>query len=138
MAVERQRLDDERQSITHHFVITSFEGDRDYYVTCGLYPDGRLGEIFIRAGKEGSFSSAVLDALATIISIGLQYGLALETFCAKLRHIRCEPSGLVQGAPEGLAGGAGRKFIAQSPLDYLAAWLIWRFPDGVLLGWVDR
>ncbi len=135
MTAERQRLDDERQSITHHFMIRSPDGERDFYLTVGMYADGRLGEIFIKAGKEGSFSSAALDALACAISIGVQHGIPVGQFTTKLRHIKCEPAGLVTGAPEELAGG--HKFFAQSPIDYIAAYLDWRWPSGVLRGRAD-
>jgi ribonucleoside-diphosphate reductase alpha chain len=129
---ERERLEDERDGLTHHFRIMSAEGERKFYVTTGHYQDGRLGELFITAGKEGSFANATLDALATVMSIGLQYGIPLEVFTRKLRHISCEPAGMVFGAPEQLAGVEGQKFIAKSPLDYLSRWLEWRYPDGVL------
>src|SRR5690606_30403158 len=39
-----------RQSITHQFNLTGHEG----YLTVGLYPAGRPGELFITMAKEGS------------------------------------------------------------------------------------
>ena len=43
----RQKLPDERPSITHKFNIAGHKG----YITVGMYPDGRPGEIFIKMAK---------------------------------------------------------------------------------------
>lgn len=119
-APTRERLPDERRSITRTLRLKWPEDGTDFdtYVTCGVYPDGRLGEIFLRAGKEGETLGGVLDALATSISIGLQYGIPLEVFVNKFKALRFEPAGFT-GNPE----------IPRvtSPLDYLFRFLEKRF-----------
>src|SRR3984893_5818965 len=70
----RSHLPDERVSVTHKFSVGGHEG----YITVGLYPDQRPGEIFIKMSKEGSTLSGVMDGLARTLSIGLQYGVPLK------------------------------------------------------------
>ena len=50
----RHVLPSTRESVTHKFSITGYEG----YLTIGLFDDGRPGEIFIKMSKEGSTLSA--------------------------------------------------------------------------------
>ncbi len=111
----RHRLESERKGITHRFNIAGHRG----YVTVGLYPDGRPGELFIRMAKCGSTLSGLLDCLAIAISLGLQSGIAVETFAAKYIDARFEPSGFT-GNPEIPE--------AQSITDYIFRWLVKRFP----------
>lgn len=85
----RNRLPDERRSITHKFQVGSHEG----YLVVGLYPDGRPGEIFITMAKEGSTVSGLVNSFAQAISIGLQHGVPLRVFCEKFSFTRFEPSG---------------------------------------------
>ena len=78
-APERKRMPRERESVTHKFSIAGHEG----YITAGKYQDGTVGEIFLTdIGKEGSTMRGLMNAFATAISIGLQYGVPLETSCA--------------------------------------------------------
>lgn len=88
---ERCRLPETRKSITRKFKVGG--EDLKLYINAGLYEDGRLGEIFIKADKSGSLASGALDAVAMCISIALQYGLPLEPFISKLIGTRFEPSG---------------------------------------------
>jgi len=129
----REPLPDTRASITHHVVIHSQLEDTDLYITCGLYHDGRIGELFIKASRAGSRVHGFMDNLAIILSIALQYGVPLEPLAEKLRATRFEPAGWVSGFPPGLlAGQEGKHLQTTSPLDYLARWLLWRFPGGIL------
>ncbi len=57
----RERLPDTRQSITHKFNVSGHEG----YITVGLFPDGRPGELFITMAKEGSTIGGLMDAFGT-------------------------------------------------------------------------
>src|SRR6476646_8611249 len=50
----RERLEDTRQSITHKFNIAGHEG----YITVGLFPDGRAGELFITMTKKAETNGA--------------------------------------------------------------------------------
>jgi ribonucleoside-diphosphate reductase alpha chain len=74
---------------------TSFAvGDAEGYITAGSYPDDGLGEIFLKTSKQGSTLAGVMDAFSIAISIGLQYGVPLETFVSKFINMKFEPSGM--------------------------------------------
>jgi ribonucleoside-diphosphate reductase alpha chain len=86
---QRRKLSDERQALTHKFSIAGHEG----YLTVGLYDEGQPGEIFLRMAKEGSTVSGLMDTIATMTSMALQYGVPLKTLVDKFSHTRFEPSG---------------------------------------------
>ncbi len=111
---QREKLPVERDSVTHKFSVGGHEG----YITVGMYPDGRPGEIFIKMSKEGSTLSGVMDGLALTLSIGLQYGVPLKVLVDKLVNTRFEPSGIT--ANQNIR-------FATSVLDYIARWLGGRF-----------
>jgi ribonucleoside-diphosphate reductase alpha chain len=110
----RVKLADERQSVTHKFSIAGHEG----YLTVGLYEDEKPGEIFLRMAKEGSTISGLMDTIATMTSIALQYGVPLKTLVDKFSHTRFEPSGFTNN-PE--------IPIAKSVTDYVFRYLGNRF-----------
>jgi ribonucleoside-diphosphate reductase alpha chain len=113
----RKKMPRERESITHKFSIGGHEG----YITAGKYEDGTVGEIFLTdIGKEGSTMRGLLNAFATAISLGLQYGVPLETFVRKFSYMRFEPEGMTQN-PE--------IPFAKSMPDYIMRWLGSRFID---------
>ena len=85
----RRKLPDERDAVTHKFSIAGHEG----YLTVGLYEEGVPGEIFLRMAKEGSTISGLMDTIATMTSIALQYGVPLKTLVDKFSHTRFEPAG---------------------------------------------
>ncbi len=104
----RERLPDSRKGITHHFVIiakchklkcvagkvddtdvvcsncsgTGVE-EVDGYITTGLYPDGRVGEIFVKIGGHASDRFVMLDQWAIAFSVALQHGATLAELCGK-------------------------------------------------------
>jgi ribonucleoside-diphosphate reductase alpha chain len=91
------------------------------YITAGKYPDGSVGEIFLTGiGKEGSTIKGLMNAFATAISIGLQYGVPLEDFVDKFSYMRFEPEGITRN-PE--------IPFAKSMPDYIMRWLASRFID---------
>jgi ribonucleoside-diphosphate reductase alpha chain len=114
---ERKRMPQERESITHKFSIGGHEG----YITAGKYEDGSVGEIFLTdIGKEGSTMRGLLNAFATAISLGLQYGVPLEDFVRKFSYMRFEPEGMTTN-PE--------IPFAKSMPDYIMRWVASRFID---------
>jgi ribonucleoside-diphosphate reductase alpha chain len=86
----RKRLPMSRPSRTTSFQV----GDAEGYITAGSYPDDGLGEIFLKTSKQGSTLSGVMDAFSIAISIGLQYGVPLETYVSKFINMKFEPSGM--------------------------------------------
>ena len=63
-------------------------------MTSGAYADGSLAEVFLKLGKQGSTLAGVMDAFSIAVSIGLQYGVPLETFVEKFANQRFEPAGM--------------------------------------------
>lgn len=109
-APRRERLPDTRHSITHKFSVAGHEG----YITVGLYPDGRPGEMFITMAKEGSTVGGLMDCFGTAISMSLQYGVPLEVYVKKFSHTRFEPMGHTKNPDVR---------IAKSIVDYIFRWL---------------
>jgi len=107
---EREHLPGERQSLTHRFDIGGFEG----FVTVGKYDDGRPGEIFLKMAKQGSAISGLMDTIAIVSSIALQYGVPLEALVDKLSYMRFEPAGHTKNPDIRLA---------KSVVDYVFRWL---------------
>ena len=110
----RTRLPDTRQSITHKFSISGHEG----YITVGLFPDGRPGELFIVMAKQGSTIAGLMDSIAILTSLNLQYGVPVETLARKFHGTRFEPSGHTKSS---------EIRIAYSICDYVFTWLGLRF-----------
>ena len=113
----RNKLQDERRSLTHKFNVGGHEG----YITVGLYPSGDPGEIFITMAKEGSTVSGLMDSFSCAISLALQHGVPLKMLCEKFAHTRFEPSGWTNNADIG---------FAKSVMDYIFRWLQLRFLTG--------
>lgn len=86
----RKRLPKRRTSQTTSFAVGGAEG----YLTAGTYENGELGEIFLKFGKQGSTLAGVMDAFSIATSVGLQYGVPLETFVEKFTNLRFEPAGM--------------------------------------------
>ncbi len=89
---ERRRLPMDRAAVCHKFEVVGHEG----YIHVGFYEDGTPGEIFIRMAKEGSTISGLMDSIATLTSVALQYGVPLDTLVNKFGHVRFEPSGFTR------------------------------------------
>ncbi|HEY0368588.1 MAG TPA: vitamin B12-dependent ribonucleotide reductase, partial [Chthoniobacterales bacterium] len=88
----RHRMPDTRMSLTHKFEIAGHEG----YITVGLFEDGQPGELFIQMAKEGSTIGGLMDTVATLTSLSLQYGVPLESMVKKFAYQRFEPSGFTK------------------------------------------
>jgi ribonucleoside-diphosphate reductase alpha chain len=110
MVAVRTSLPTTRESLTHKFSIERHEG----YLTIGLYPDGRPGEIFIKMAKEGSTISGMCQAFCRAFSLALQYGLTVEEAVRRFKGMRFEPMGATSNpeVPE-----------ASSIVDYVARYL---------------
>jgi ribonucleoside-diphosphate reductase alpha chain len=69
------------------------------YITTSYYEDGRLGELYVSSGKQGSLTKGLLDSISTTISKMLQYGVPPEDIASMYRGQKFEPSGYVTGHP---------------------------------------
>ena len=68
--------------------------------------------------KEGSTVSGLMDTLATMTSMSLQYGVPLRDLVNKFAHMRFEPAGFT---------GNSEIPIAKSIVDYVFRWMGSRF-----------
>lgn len=87
----------------------------------GSYPDGGLGEVFLKLGKQGSTLAGVMDAFSIAVSIGLQYGVPLETFVQKFTNVSFEPAGLTDDRDIRIAKSLMDYIFRRLALDYLPA-----------------
>ena len=69
------------------------------YITASYYEDGRLGEIYISSGRQGTLTKGLLESLSQTISEMLQYGVPSEDIARMYRGQKYEPSGFVLGHP---------------------------------------
>ena len=111
----RKRLPKSRPSMTTSFMVGGAEG----YMTAGAYADGALGEVFLKLGKQGSTLAGVMDAFSIAVSIGLQYGVPLETFVEKFTNLRFEPAGMTDDADVRMAQSIMDYIFRRLALDYL-------------------
>ena len=86
----RRRLPKKRPASTTSFTVGGAQG----YMISSSYPDAGLGELFLKMSKQGSTLAGMMDAFSIAVSIGLQYGVPLETYVEKFTNMRFEPAGL--------------------------------------------
>lgn len=115
-APTRKRLPKSRVSRTTSFTVGGAEG----YMTSGAHEDGQLGEVFLKLGKQGSTLAGVMDAFSIAVSIGLQYGVPLETYVSKFTNLRFEPAGLTDDPDVRMAQSLMDYVWRRLALDYLS------------------
>ncbi|MFI6073040.1 vitamin B12-dependent ribonucleotide reductase [Actinoplanes sp. NPDC051343] len=111
----RKRLPKKRPSETVSFSVGGAEG----YLTASSYPDDGLGEVFLKMSKQGSTLAGVMDAFSVAISIGLQYGVPLETYVSKFTNMRFEPAGMTDDTDVRMAASVMDYIFRRLALDFL-------------------
>ncbi|MBT8227199.1 MAG: vitamin B12-dependent ribonucleotide reductase [Dactylosporangium sp.] len=111
----RKRLPKKRPGTTVSFTVGGAEG----YLTASTYPDDGLGEVFLKMSKQGSTLAGVMDAFSVALSIGLQYGVPLETWVAKFTNMRFEPAGMTDDPDVRMASSVVDYIFRRLALDYL-------------------
>ena len=111
----RRLLPKKRPSQTVSFTVGGAEG----YLTTGSYPDDGLGEVFIKLGKQGSTLAGVMDAFSIAVSVGLQYGIPLESYVSKFTNLRFEPAGMTDDPDIRIATSVMDYLFRRIALDYL-------------------
>ncbi|MCW2785554.1 MAG: vitamin B12-dependent ribonucleotide reductase [Marmoricola sp.] len=112
----RKRLPKSRVSRTTSFTVGGAEG----YMTSGAHDDGELGEVFLKLGKQGSTLAGVMDAFSIAVSIGMQYGVPLETYVSKFTNLRFEPSGMTDDPDVRMAQSLMDYVFRRLALDYMS------------------
>ena len=113
----RRRLPKKRAGRTFKFRVADTEG----YLTTGEFPDGTVGEIFLKVAKQGSTLAGIMDAFAISISMGLQYGVPLSAYVKQFVNTRFEPSGMTDDPDFRIATSILDYVFRLLALDYLNA-----------------
>ncbi|WP_327190745.1 vitamin B12-dependent ribonucleotide reductase [Streptomyces xinghaiensis] len=111
----RKRLPKGRPGITTSFTVGGAEG----YMTANSYPDDGLGEVFLKMSKQGSTLAGMMDAFSIAVSVGLQYGVPLETYVAKFTNMRFEPAGMTDDPDVRMAQSIVDYIFRRLALDFL-------------------
>jgi ribonucleoside-diphosphate reductase alpha chain len=111
----RKRLPKNRPGMTTSFSVGGAEG----YMTANSYPDDGLGELFLKMSKQGSTLAGMMDAFSVAISVGMQYGVPLETYVSKFINMRFEPAGLTDDPDVRMAQSILDYIFRRLALDYL-------------------
>ncbi|MBV9140256.1 MAG: vitamin B12-dependent ribonucleotide reductase [Pseudonocardiales bacterium] len=113
----RRRLPKSRTGLTTSFTVGGAEG----YITANSYPGDGLGEVFLKISKQGSTLAGLMDAFSVAISVGLQYGVPLETYVSKFTNMRFEPAGLTDDLDVRMAQSIMDYIFRRLALDFLPA-----------------
>jgi ribonucleoside-diphosphate reductase alpha chain len=111
----RRRLPRQRSATVTRFAVAGAEG----YMTASSYPDDGVGEVFLKLGKQGSTLAGVMDAFSVAISVGLQYGIPLESYVAKFTNMRFEPAGMTDDPDIRMASSVMDYIFRRLALDHL-------------------
>ncbi|MFD1933543.1 MULTISPECIES: vitamin B12-dependent ribonucleotide reductase [Nonomuraea] len=111
----RRRMPNQRPSTTTRFTVGGAKG----YMTASSYPDDGLGEVFLKMSKQGSTLAGVMDAFSVAMSIGLQYGVPLETYVSKFVNMRFEPAGMTDDPDVRMATSVMDYIFRRLALDHL-------------------
>ena len=88
-------------------------------MTASSYPDDGIGEVFLKLGKQGSTLAGVMDAFSVAVSVGLQYGIPLDSYVAKFTNMRFEPAGLTDDPDIRIASSVMDYIFRRLALDHL-------------------
>ncbi len=69
--------------------------------------------------KQGSTLAGVMDAFSIAVSIGLQYGVPLETYISKFTNMRFEPAGMTDDPDIRMAASVMDYIFRRLALDFL-------------------
>jgi ribonucleoside-diphosphate reductase alpha chain len=111
----RRRLPRQRSATVTRFAVAGAEG----YMTASSYADDGVGEVFLKLGKQGSTLAGVMDAFSIAISVGLQYGIPLESYVAKFTNMRFEPAGITDDPDIRIASSVMDYIFRRLALDHL-------------------
>jgi ribonucleoside-diphosphate reductase alpha chain len=117
----RERLPDTRKSITHKLVLTHHTY---FYITVGLYDDGRPAELFITTNKGNDAISGFCKVFGFLVSLALQGGVEFEKLHEKLAFQDFEPKGFTRSADI---------HSCTSVVDYVVRWMKFEFGRRELL-----
>src|SRR5258708_32179713 len=112
----RRRLPKQRSATVTRFSVAGAEG----YMTASSYPGDGIGEVFLKLGKQGSTLAGVMDAFSIAISVGLQYGIPLESYVAKFTNMRFDPAGITDDPDIRMTSSVMDYIFRRLALDHLS------------------
>lgn len=121
----RRRLPSNVSGHRHRFTIGGSKG----YLMMNEYPDGTLGEVFLKLGKTGSTVAGLIDGFTQLLSLALQYGVPLDKMIRSFVHTKFDPAGYTDNPTIR---------FTDSLYDYLFKVLDTRYYGGVNSGLSDR
>jgi ribonucleoside-diphosphate reductase alpha chain len=124
-ATRRRHLPADLEGHRHRFTMGGCKG----YIMMNEYPDGSLGEVFLRLGKTGTTMAGFIDGFTQLLSISLQYGVPLDKMIRSFVHTKFEPSGFTDNP---------QIRFADSLFDYLFKLLDIRYFEGRNSGLADK
>jgi ribonucleoside-diphosphate reductase alpha chain len=111
----RRRMPKQRSATVTKFLVGGAKG----YMTASSYPGDGIGEVFLKLGKQGSTLAGVMDAFSIAISVGLQYGIPLESYVAKFTNMRFDPAGITDDPDIRMASSMMDYIFRRLALDHL-------------------
>lgn len=114
---QRRPLPEDCRGYRHRFEISGHKG----YIIMNEYPDGTLGEVFLKLGRSGSTLGGLIDGFTQLLSIALQYGVPLDKLVRSFVHTKFEPLGITRHP---------RIHFADSIFDYLFKYLDLKYYEG--------
>lgn len=112
----RRRMPRRRNGHSYRFQI----GDLKGFFTVNEYEDGKPGELFINASKEGSTLAGLMDSFAISVSHGLQHGVPLKSYVKTLRGTSFAPLGITDDEEIRTASSITDYVMRRLALDYLS------------------
>lgn len=95
--------------------------DQKGYLTTTENPDGSVDEVTIKVAKQGSTLAGVMDALSTVISLGLQAGAPLDEYVGAFANTRFVPAGITDDPELPVASSMADYVARRLAVDYLPA-----------------
>jgi ribonucleotide reductase alpha subunit len=111
----RRRMPETRSAVNHKFKL----GGKSCYISVGLFEDGTPGELFVTMDEEDEAIVRLLDCVAVLTSIALQYGVPLESIAYKMSKPKFPPNGFMEGDIK----------FARSIVDYIFKWMTNRWNE---------
>lgn len=113
----RTKLEKTRKGRTHKFSITWMDESTkelrcsEYYLITGEYPDGRVGEIFVKTAQK---DDSLLDQWCRSLSINLQCGLPTRKLVDLFGYTKFDPAGMTDNK---------ELPTCSSLVDYIVRWM---------------
>ncbi len=120
----KRKLPRRRNGHGYQFEVGGLKG----FFTVQEYEDGKPGEVFINASKEGSTLAGLMDSFAITLSHGLQHGVPLKSYVKTLMGTSFAPNGMTDDPEVKVASSITDYIIRRLALDYLT------FDDKLELG----